>query len=186
MSQPWMSDRAIWIRLVMAVVLVGYLAIITVTHFVALPLQLEVPLVLTGWLFLPGLYVWSRLLRLDMSRRAQPRVKELLRPWALTAGFGALAGVVLFLAIGWDAPSFCHGPVPVNCVQGYHWSVENGHYYHTIFEGPPVEISQNRYLQETGFFLRSAAAFGVFALCLGWVAAGGLRAPSKAADSRSA
>jgi hypothetical protein len=49
MIQSWMSDRAIWIRLVMAVVLVGYLAIITVTHFVALPLQLEVPLVLTGW-----------------------------------------------------------------------------------------------------------------------------------------
>jgi hypothetical protein len=186
MNQSWMSDRAIWIRLVMAVVLVGYLAIITLTHFIALPLQLEVPLVLTGWLFLPVLYVWSRLLRLDMSRRAQPRVKELLRPWALTAGFGALAGVVLFLAIGWDAPSFCHGPVPLNCVKGYHWSVESGHYYHTIFEGPPEEISQNRYIQEAGFFLRSAAAFGVFALCLGWVAAGGLRAPSKAADSRLA
>jgi hypothetical protein len=94
-----------------------------------------------------------------------------------------LAGVVLFLAIGWDTPSFCRGPVPLNCVQGYHWSVEGGHYYHTIFEGPPVEISQYQYLQESGFFLRSAAAFGVFALCLGWVAAGGLRAPTKAADS---
>jgi hypothetical protein len=168
----------------MVVVLVGYLAIIMVTHFVALPLELEVPLASTGWLFLPGLYVWSRLLRLDTSRGAQPRVKELLRPWALTAGFGVLAGVVLFLAIGWDAPTFCRGPVPVNCLQGYHWSVDSGRYYHTIFEGPPVEISQYQYRQEAGFFLRSAASFGIFALCLAWVAAGGLRARSKAADSR--
>jgi hypothetical protein len=181
--QSWVSDRTVRVRLVIAVVLLGYLVIILLSHFIPLPLFLEGPLVLIGWLFLPGLFVWGRLRRVDISRGAQPPGRELLRPWALTATFGALAAVVLFLAIGWDVPSFCHGPVPVNCVKYYQWSVESGHYYHTIAGGIPAEISQQTYVQEVGFDLRSAAAFGVFALCLAWVAAAVLRASSKAPDS---
>lgn len=167
----------------MVVVILGYLAVIVASHFVPLPVILEGPLVLFGWLFLPGLFVWGKIRRVDMSRSAQPPAREMLRPWALTATFGALAAVALFLAMGWDVPSFCHGPVPVNCVKYYQWSVESGHYYHTIASGIPAEISEQTYVQEVGFDLRSAAAFGVFALCLAWVAAAVLRRPSKAPDS---
>jgi hypothetical protein len=167
----WILDQAIWIRLAVMASLFGYLVIIWVTHFVPLPPFLTAPLALTGWLFLPGLFLLARLRRIDTRPSAQPPLGELLRPWALTATFGALAAVVLFLAIGWDVPSFCHGPVPVNCVKGYQWSTDNGHYYHSIEEGPQVEISQQTYVQEVGFDLRSAAVFGVLALCGAWVAA---------------
>jgi hypothetical protein len=178
-----MADRTVWVRLVMAVVLLGYLVIILLSHLIPLPPFLEIPLPMIGWLFLPGLYVWARLRRVDMSRAAQPPARELLRPWALTAMFGVLAAVVLFLAVGWDVPGFCPGPVPVNCFQGYQWSMESGHYYHTVPRGAPTEISRERYVKEVGFDLRSAAAFGVFALCLAWVAAAGLRASSKPPNS---
>ena len=183
MIQTWMADRAVRIRLVMVVVILGYLAVIVASHFVPLPVSLEAPLVLVGWLFLAGLLVWVRLRRVDMSRGAQPPAREMLRPWALTATFGALAAVALFLAIGWDVPSVCHGPVPVNCVKYYKWSVESGHYFHAIEGGLPTEISLQTYIQEVGFDLRSAAAFGVFALCLAWVAADVLKRSSKAPDS---
>ncbi|HEV2029287.1 MAG TPA: hypothetical protein VGS16_12275 [Candidatus Dormibacteraeota bacterium] len=109
---PRILDQAIWFRIVLMAVLLGYIAIIWVTHFVLLPPFLTGPLALTGWLFLPGLYVWARLRRIDT--RARPPLREMVRPWALTATFGALAAVALFLAIGWDVPSFCHGPLPVN------------------------------------------------------------------------
>lgn len=176
-----MSDRTVRLRLVIVVALLGYLAIIVASHFVALPLVLEGPLVLIGWLFLPGIYVWSRLRRVDMSRAAQPPARDILRPWGLTVTFGALASVVLFLAVGWDVPGFCHGPL--NCVKGYQWSVENGHYYHTISGGISTEISQPTYIHEVGIDLRSAAAFGVGALCLAWVAADLLRRSKKSPDS---
>jgi hypothetical protein len=178
------TDRAMGVRLVMAVVLLTYLVTIWFSHFTLLPQFLEVPLVLVGWLFLPGLFVWAKVRRLDMSRAAQPPVRELFRPWALTAAFGALAAVVLFLAIVWDVPGFCHGPVPVNCEQGYYWSVESGHYFQSFEGGPRKEISQQIYIQEVGFDLRSAAAFGVYALCLAWVAAAALRASPKPPNPR--
>jgi hypothetical protein len=181
--QSWVSDRAVRIRLVILVVILGYVAVILASHFVPLPVILEGPLVLVGWLFLPGLFVWGKIRRVDMSRSAQPPAREMLRPWALTATFGALAGVALVLAIGWDVPRFCHGPVPVNCVKYYHWSVESDHYFHTIDGGLPTEISLQTYVQEVGFDLRSAAAFGVFALCLAWVGAAVLRRSSKGPDS---
>lgn len=163
--------QAMWIRLALIATLFGYLAIIWVSHFVPLPAFLTGPLAFTGWLFLPGLFLLARLRRIDTRLSAQPPLRDLLRPWALTATFGALAAVVLILAIGWDVPGFCHGPVPVNCVKGYQWSTDNGHYYHSIEEGPQVEISQQTYVQEVGFDLRSAAVFGVLALCGAWVAA---------------
>jgi hypothetical protein len=159
----------------MVAVLFGYLVVISVSHFIPLPLFVQFPLVLTGWLFLPGLYVWGRLRRIDMRPSAHPPVTEMLRPWALTATFGALAAVALFLAIGWDVPSVCHGPVPVNCFQGYEWTTEDGRYYHTTADGTHAEISQHTYVSEVGFDLRSAAAFGLFAMCLAWVAAAVLR-----------
>src|SRR5258708_20641313 len=128
MAQGRMVDRAIWIRLVIAAVLMGYLAIIFVSHFAAFPLFLGGLMALTGWLFLPGLYLLARLRRIDMSRAAQPPVKELLRPWALTVAFGAFAAATLFLAIGWDVPNVCYGPVPRNCFKGFQWSTRNGQY----------------------------------------------------------
>jgi hypothetical protein len=178
-------DPATWIRLVLMATLFGYLAIIWVSHLVPLSPFLTGPLALTGWLFLPGLFLWARLRRIDTRPSAQPPLRELVRPWALTATFGALAAVALFLAIGWDVPSFCHGPVPVNCVKGYQWSTDNGNYYHTIFEGPSAEISQQQYVQEVGFDLRSAAVFGVLALCAAWVAAAVFRPVSARAIAGS-
>jgi hypothetical protein len=160
---------------VIVVVMIGYDAVIWVSHFVPLPTFFQPPLVLVGWLFLPGLYVWGRLRRVDMSRRAQPPLRDLLRPWALTAAFGALAAAALFLAIVWDVPNACRGPIPVNCFQGYQWSADDGLYHHTTPNGARAEISQQTYVQEVGFDLRSAAAFGVFALCLAWVGAAVLR-----------
>ena len=177
-------DRTNWIRLALIPILLGYLGISWVAHFLPLPDFLTVPLALTGWLFLPGLYVWARLRRIDT--RSRPPLREMVRPWALTATFGALAAVALFLAIGWDVPSFCHGPVPVNCVKGYQWSTENGLYYHSIEEGPRVEISRQMYVQEVGFDLRSAATFGVLALCCAWVAAALFRTVSTRAIAGSA
>jgi hypothetical protein len=104
-------------------------------------------LVLVGWLFLPGLFVWAKVRRLDMSRAAQPPVRELFRPWALTAAFGALAAVVLFLAIVWDVPGFCHGPVPVNCEQATtgQWKVgiTSNH-----SRAAPEKRSANRYISK--------------------------------------
>ena len=70
------TDRAMGVRLVMAVVLLTYLVTIWFSHFALLPQFLEVPLVLVGWLFLPGLFVWAKVRRLDMSRAAQPPVRE--------------------------------------------------------------------------------------------------------------
>ncbi|HEY0830544.1 MAG TPA: hypothetical protein VGE99_05325 [Candidatus Dormibacteraeota bacterium] len=185
--QSWRNDRALGARLVIAIVLVGYLVAIWLSHLILLPHFLQAPLVLTGWLFLPGLFVVMKVRRLDMSRSAQPPVKELFRPWAMTAGFGVIAAATLVLAIVWDVPTFCHGPVPVNCMKGYQWSVDAGHYYHSFQEGTRTEISQQRYFQEVDFDLRSAAAFGVCALCLAWIGAAGLRASPRApsADSRS-
>jgi hypothetical protein len=162
-------DQATWIRLAVLATLFGYLAIIWVSHFVPMPPVLTGPLALTGWLFLPGLYLLARLRRIDT--RSRPPLREMVRPWALTAIFSALAAVALFLAIGWDVPNFCHGPVPVNCVKYYQWSTDNGRYYHSIEAGPQVEISQQMHIEEVGFDLRSAAAFGVLALGGAWVAA---------------
>jgi len=176
-------DQATSIRLALMATLFGYLAIIWVSHFIPLPPFLTGPLALAGWLFLPGLFLWARLQRIDTN--ARPSLRELVRPWALTTTFGALAAVTLFLAIGWDVPKFCHGPIPVNCVKGYQWSTDNGHYYHTIFEGTPTEISQQRYVQEVGFDLRSAAVFGVLALSGAWVAAAVFRPVSTRAIAGS-
>ena len=164
-------DQTMWVRLSLMAVLVGYIAIISVSHFIPLPHFLEGPLVITGWLFLLGLFLWATLRRIDTRPKAQPPISELLRPWALTAAFGALAATALFLAIVWDVPSFCHGPIPVNCVKGYVWSVDNGHYYHTTWNGTYGEISQQTYIQEVGFGLRSAAVFGVLSLCAAWIGA---------------
>jgi hypothetical protein len=58
--------------------LVGYIAAISVTHFIPLSSFLTVPFALTGWLFLPGLYVWARLRRINT--RARPPVREMFRP----------------------------------------------------------------------------------------------------------
>src|SRR5216683_1274860 len=105
-----MVDETIWIRLAIAAVLLGYAVIMWMSHLVPPPLFLGGLLALIGWLFLPGLYLLARLRRIDMSRAAQPPVKELLRPWALTAAFGAFAAATLFLAIGWDVPNVCDVP----------------------------------------------------------------------------
>ncbi len=175
--QGWAADRAIWVRLVMMLVLLGYLAMVWESHIIPLPVSLEFPLALIGWLFLPVLFVWARLLRIDTGRGVRWPLKQMFRPWVLTATFGALAAITLFLAIGWDAPSFCQGPVPVNCVKGYQWSIDNGHYFHTTPNGTHAEISRQAYIQELGFDLRSAATFGVYAMCLAWLAAAALRGP---------
>jgi hypothetical protein len=162
-------DQATWIRLAVMAALLGYLAIIWLCHFLLLQPSLTVPLALTGWLFLPGMYLWARLRRIDT--RSRPPLREMLRPLALTATFGAFAAVTLVVAVGWDVPSVCHGPVPLNCFQGYSWSSGNGRYYHSIEEGPQVEIGRQTYIEEVGFDLRSAAAFGVLMLCAAWIAA---------------
>jgi hypothetical protein len=171
------ADRAMWTRLVIAAVLLSYLAIIFVSHFAPFPLFLGGLMALSGWLFLPGLYLLARLRRIDLSRAAQPRVKDLLQPWVMTAGFAAVAAVALFLALGWDVPSFCQGPL--NCTKGFQWSTNAGHYYHTPPEGTVAEISRQTYVDEVGVDLRSGATFGVYAMCLAWLAAGVLRAPSQ-------
>jgi hypothetical protein len=93
----------------------------------------------------------------------------MVRPWALTATFGALAAIALFLGVSWDVPSFCHGPVPLDCVKYYQWSTDNGRYYHSIEEGPQVQISRQTYIHEVGFDLCSAAVFRVLALCGAWI-----------------
>jgi hypothetical protein len=178
-----MADRAIWLRLVFMVVILGYVAVIAASHFVPLPVFLEAPLVITGWLSLVGLIGWATIRRIDSRPEAQPPMREMLRPWVLTATFGALAAIALFLAIAWDVPSFCHGPVPLNCVKGYAWSADNGRYYHTDAAGIYSEISQQRYVQEVGFDLRSAAVFGVLALCGGWISAAVLRQSRRSPDS---
>ena len=166
-----------WVRFAIATVLVGYAVIIWMSHFVIPPLFLGGLMAIVGWLFLPLLYVSARLLRIDMRRPAQPSVKELLRPWAMTASFGALAAVALFLALFWAIPSFCHGPL--TCTKGYQWSTNAGHYYHTPPEGTVAEISRQTYIDEVGVDLRSGATFGVYAMCPAWLAAGVLRAPSQ-------
>jgi branched-subunit amino acid ABC-type transport system permease component len=177
-----MADRAVRLRLVIIVVILGYLAIIVASHFVPLTVFLAGPLVITGWLFLLGLFLGARLRRIDTRPSAQPPIREMLRPWGLTAIFVAVAAVALFLAIGWDVPSFCHGPIPVNCVKGYVWSSDSGHYYHTTAAGIYAEISQQTYIQEVGFDLRSAAVFGVLALCAAWIGAAVFRPLSRAPD----
>src|SRR6266568_948739 len=60
-------DQATWIRLALMATLVGYLAIIWVSHFVPLPPFVTGPLALAGWLFLPGLFLWARLQRIDTN-----------------------------------------------------------------------------------------------------------------------
>jgi hypothetical protein len=177
-------DQAIWIRLALMAVLVAYLAIIWTSHFIPLSVYLVGPMVITGWLSLLVLFLWARIRRIDTRPSAQPPVRKMLRPWALTLAFGALAAVALFLAVGWDLPSFCQGPVPVNCVKYYQWSIDNGRYYHTISEGPQTEISQQMYIQEVGFDLRSASVFGVLALCGAWVGAAVFRPVSARAAVR--
>jgi hypothetical protein len=172
MTQPWIADRAVWARLAIMLVLVGYLAVIVASYVVLLPLFLEGPLVLVGWLFLPGLYVWARLRHIDTRPRPLSQWRSMFRPLALTVTFGAVVAVALFLAMAWDVPSRCH--VSINCVKGYEWRIDNGKYYHAI-EGLSAEIGQQAYLQETGTFLRSAATFGLYAMCLAWFASAGLR-----------
>lgn len=181
-TQPSIADRAVQLRLVIIVVLIGYLAIIVASPFVPLSLSLEGPLVLVGWLFLPGMFLWAKLRRIDTRPSAHPPVREMLRPWALTVTFGAVAAVTLFLATAWDVPEHCH--ISLNCVKGYEWHTENGKYYHVI-EGVSAEISQQAYMQEIGIDLRSAAAFGVYALCLAWVATAVFRRSSTVPHSRA-
>jgi hypothetical protein len=166
-----MADRAVWVRLVILLVLLGYLPIIVASTLIPLPLYLEGPLVLVGWSFLPILFIWARLRRVTRTS-AHPPAMDMLRPLALTITFGTIATVALFLAIAWEVPSRCH--VTINCVKGYEWHMQNGKYYHVI-DGVSAEISRAAYTQETGIDLRSAAAFGLYAMCLAWLGAVVLR-----------
>jgi hypothetical protein len=165
-------NQAIWIRLALALVLLAYIAFMLGSRLIPLPAFFTFPLALTGWLFPLGLFLLAKVRRIDTRPSAQPPIRDLLRPWALTAAFGAFAAAALFLSVGWDVPGVCHGPVPLNCFQEYQWSTDDGHYYQTILEGPRAEISRQTYISEVGFDLRSAADFGVLALCAAWTVAG--------------
>ena len=176
--QGWLLDRTTRVRLAITAVLLVYVLIISMSHFISLPLFLGSLMALIGWLFLPGLYLWARLRRIDLSRAAQPPMKQFLRPLALTVAFGAVAAIALFLALGWDVPNFCNGPL--NCTKGYQWSANNGRYYHTTPDGTHAEISRQTYVREVGIDLRSTATFGIYAMCLAWLAASALRAPTQA------
>jgi hypothetical protein len=172
MIQRRFEDRTVQLRVLLLAALLGYLAVIVASVFALLPSFLEVPLVLVGWSFLLGLFIWSRLRRVDMRRGATPPLKEILRPWGLTVVFALFAGLVLFLAIAWDVPNHCQ--LTISCVKGYEWHSVDGKYFHSV-SGITSEISQAAYIHEVSADLRSAAAFGVFSMCLAWVAAAVLR-----------
>ena len=147
-------------------ILLGYVVFIVMSHSVVLPPILDVPLVLVGWLSVLALFVWTRF---TGEHRPQELI-DLLRPFPFTIAFAIVAASALFLALGWDVPSLCHGD-PINCVKGYDWSTDNARYFHTTADGIHGQISANIYLQEVGQHLRSAATFGVFALCGAFVVA---------------
>jgi hypothetical protein len=63
-------------------------------------------------------------------------------------------------------------------LKGYQWSIQNGHFYHVTPDGLSEQISRATYIQEVGVHLRSAAAFGLYSLCLAWLAASALKRPA--------
>jgi hypothetical protein len=170
-----LSDPVVRYRLGLTAELTAYVAAIILTGFVPLSPVLDVPLVLVGWISFGGLILWA-----GLGRRRYPTrdmLDTLLRPWPLTLTFAVLVVIASYFAIGWHVPAVCNG-IPLSCLKGYQWSIQNGHFYHVTPDGLSEQISRATYIQEVGVHLRSAAAFGLYSLCLAWLAASALKRPA--------
>lgn len=156
--------------------LLAYVAGMVVTGLVPLSPGLTVPFGLAGWLCLAGLVVWG------MVRRRRPGASEILstflRPLPLALLFAALVVAGTYLALGWRVPANC-SVGPLNCFKGYDWTIQGDRYYHAPPEGVSEPISRDVYIAEVGTYLRSAAAFGMYSLCLAWGASGVVAAAAK-------
>ncbi|GAC1506476.1 MAG: hypothetical protein NVS1B6_14360 [Steroidobacteraceae bacterium] len=134
---------------------------------------LEAPLAFGGWLVLASLIVAAGV----PTRRWKASLpKGVLRPLPLTLAFLAVALTALALAVTSNTPVDCP-PTARSCIKIDEWKQSEGHYYRLYpydVQGnsdrsqPWVEISRATYLAEVGARLRSAAAFGIGALCLAW------------------
>ena len=175
------SNPVVAYRLALTLVLAAYVAGIIATGLVPLPPALDVLFGVTGWLLFAIPVVWALLKR--RNYRAADVIPGLARPVPLAVAFAILVLVSSYLALAWQLPAACHG-LSLNCFKGYEWNTQDDHFYHVTVEGVGAEISRLTYITEVGVHLRSAAAFGVYSLCLAWAAAMALET-SKTAKSNS-
>ena len=157
------TEPAVRLRIAITAALVCYLAGMVVTGFVSLPPSLDVPFALGGWLFLGGLLVWANLRRRRYSSRVV--LRAIIWPLPLAAAFGVLFVIVSYFALAWHVPTACTAG-SLNCFKGYHWSIQDGNFFHVMPDGSSAQISRDTYIAEVGTNLRSAAGFGVYSLLL--------------------
>lgn len=164
------KGAAIRVRLLILGILAAYVALMILSTAVLLPIDLELPLVMLGWIAFVGVLAWNA----RRLRGWRLNAAGMLRPFVLTGVFACLVAAATYLALGWNVPSMCQG-LAVGCMKGYTWRVEDGQYFRVSRENQQNQISQNVYLLEVGNRLRSASIFGVYSLCLAWILASGTR-----------
>jgi hypothetical protein len=173
--------RVFLFRLGLTAVLALYLAAVIATGFIPLAPVLDVPLALAGWLCVASLIVWA------VARHHEPQVfdmwGELLHPLPLAVVFVVLVLIASYFALAWQVPAACHG-ISINCFKAYEWRTQGDQYLHITPDGLIRGISRATYVQEVGVHLRSAAAFGIYSLCLAWAAASTLSRTSGGAQQR--
>lgn len=178
-------------RLALTALLIVYVAVIALSHSVALPSQLQAPLAFVDWLALVAVAMATYVLQrrrvgsarnVPEGRKGSAMIASLARPWTATVLFSVVAIAGLSLALSGDMSIDCPTGA-TTCVKIDNWKMSDGRYYRQLpydRQGnsdptqPWVEIDRATYISEVGTRLRMAAAFGVGALCFGWFVAGGL------------
>jgi hypothetical protein len=158
-------------RLIAVVAAIGFLAFLTVTHYVPLTLGWQ-PLFAFVGIGL-GLVQFARLFllkRRGLIREATPPVRTIAReivvsPLILLFAVTTAAGFVQ--ALRDDVSKACTASV-TSCYEMDGWKMQSGVYYHRLRHDQPwVAISQATYVAELGSRLRASVSFGLGFLSFG-------------------
>lgn len=169
-SMLGIGDPVIRTRLLILGILAVYVAMMVVSIAVLLPMELEIPLVMVGWMALLGVFAYN----VRHLREWRFSGAAFFQPLVLTGVFAGLVAAATYLAFGWDVPSACQGQ-PVGCMRGYTWQVEDGRYFRVTPENQRNQIPESVYVREVGSRLRSASIFAVYSLCFAWTLAAGIQ-----------
>jgi hypothetical protein len=174
------NQRVRGARVTICILAAVYLTFIAASHAVPLDAGLEVPLVLVPWLVLGATGILSRFRA--GSQPTMPWWRLLIEPWPLTLAFAVVVGAAAASAFSGNLSFECPAGAD-SCIKLNDWRVADQRFYRRFpYDAygdrdpaqPWVEISAQTYVGEVGTKLRTAAAFGLFELCVGWIVSTGL------------